>query len=119
MTTTPNKTPPTDAEARPQHPVAYTKEFKLAAVARLKDGKQTAQALANELGVRRNQLYKWAKTIEQNGAEVSFTRRGRRPDGEESELARVKRELSRVKEDLEILKKLEASFVRMKRRSTP
>jgi transposase len=118
MTTKTNKTPQ-DAEAQPGHPVAYTKEFKLAAVARLKDGKQTAQALADELGIRRNQLYKWAKTIEQNGAEASFTRRGRKPHSEESELARVKRELSRVKEDLEILKKLEASFVRMKRRSTP
>ena len=119
MTTKPKNTSPKDAEAQSQHPIVYTKEFKFAAVARLKDGKQTAQALANELGVRRNQLYKWAKTIEQNGAEASFTRRGRRPDSEESELARVKRELSRVKEDLEILKKLEASFVRMKRRSTP
>ncbi|AXA91939.1 transposase [Massilia sp. YMA4] len=108
-------TPSEDAGAQRQHPVVYTKEFKLAAVARLKDGKQTAQALANELGVRRNQLYKWAKVLEQNGPEASFTSRGRKPESEESELARVKRELSRVKEDFELLKKLEASFARMKR----
>lgn len=115
MTMKPENTPPNDADAQPKHRSVYTREFKLAAVARLKDGKQTAEALAIELGIRRNQLYKWAKAIEQNGPEASFASRGRKPASEESELARVKRELERVREDFEILKKLQASFMRMKR----
>ncbi|WEF30655.1 transposase [Pseudoduganella chitinolytica] len=115
MTTKPEKTPVKDADAQPKHRSVYTKEFKLAAVARLKSGGQTAEALAIELGIRRNQLYKWAKAIEQNGPEANFGSRGRKPASEESELVLVKRELSRLKEDFEILKKLQASFTRLKR----
>ena len=114
MTTTPLKDPSDDAAKR-QHRSVYTKEFKIAAVARLHDGKQSAEALALELGVRRNQLYKWAKTLEQKGPEGSFTARGRKPASEESEVVRLKRDLARAKEELAILKKFDAYLKRVKR----
>lgn len=41
----------------------YTKEFKLEAIRLLKLGQKPATDLALELGVRRNQLYKWAEEL--------------------------------------------------------
>ncbi|HEX8601031.1 MAG TPA: transposase [Pseudoduganella sp.] len=114
MTTKPKNTPSEDAAAQRQHRSVYPKEFKLAAVARLNDGKQTAEALALELGIRRNQLYKWAKTLEQKGPEDSFKPRGRKPASEESEVVRLRRELARAQEDLAILKKFDAYLKRLK-----
>lgn len=38
---------------------SYTKEFKLEAVRLLEHGDKPAADLARELGLRRNQLYKW------------------------------------------------------------
>ncbi|MES9843894.1 MAG: transposase [Candidatus Sedimenticola sp. 6PFRAG5] len=46
----------------------FTKEFKLEAVRLLESGEQDGVALARELGVRRNQLYKWQKELQENGA---------------------------------------------------
>lgn len=107
--------PPSDASAARQERAVHTKQFKIAAVARLKDGKQSAEALAQELGVRRTQLYKWAKTLEEKGADGSFNARGRKPASEESEVVRLRRELANAKQELEILKKFDAYLKRMKR----
>lgn len=115
MTTKPSNTPIEDAGAERQHRSVYTKEFKIAAVARLKDGKQSAESLALELGIRRNQLYKWAKTLEEKGTEGSFNARGRKPASEEDEVVRLRRELANAKQELEILKKFDAYLKRMKR----
>ena len=114
MTTKPKNTQSEDAAAERQHRPVHSKEFKLAAIARLNDGKQTAKALALELGIRRNQLYKWAKTLEQKGPEGSFNPRGRKPASEESEVVRLRRELARAQEDLAILKKFDAYLKRQK-----
>ena len=99
----------------PQRRAVYTKEFKLAAVARLKEKRQTATALALELGLRRNQLYKWANALEQNGAEGSFKPRGRKPASEESEVARLRRELASAQQEIAILKKFDAYLKQLKR----
>jgi transposase len=98
-----------------QRRAVYTKEFKLAAVARLKDGQQTATALALELGLRRNQLYKWSQTLEQNGPEGSFKSRGRKPVDQESEVVRLRRELARAQQEVAILKKFDAYLKQLKR----
>lgn len=103
-----------EPEAQQQRAV-FTKEFKLAAVARLKDGRQTATALALELGVRRNQLYKWAKALDQNGPEGSFKPRGRKPANQESEVVRLRRELARAQQEVAILKKFDAYLKQLKR----
>ena len=91
----------------------YTKEFKIAAVARLRDGKQTGEALALELGIRRTQLYKWKQQLAEKGPDNSF-QRGRKAAAEEREVVRLRRELARVKEEYEILKKFDAYLKRMK-----
>ena len=81
----------------------YTKEFKLEAVRLLEKGDKPAADLARELGVQRNQLYKWQEQVQANG-EGAVPGKGRRPPAE-AELARMRREIERLKEENEILKK--------------
>ena len=113
MTTKAPKPQPKDDASGKQRRVVYTKEFKIAAVARLRDGKQTGEALALELGIRRNQLYKWDQQLAEKGPDGSF-QRGRKAAAEEREVVRLRRELARVKEENEILKKFEAYLKRAK-----
>ncbi len=91
----------------------FTREFKVEAVRLLDEGKKPAAELARELGVRRNQLYKWKEKIDQRGSEA-FPGKGRRPgtDTQGAEIARLKRELSQAKEEVEILKKAAAFFAK-------
>jgi transposase len=56
----------------------FTREFKLEAVRLLEEGTKPAADLARELGIRRNQLYKWKDVVEQKGDEA-FPGKGRRP----------------------------------------
>lgn len=91
----------------------FSREFKLEAVRLLDEGKKPPAELARELGIRRNQLYKWKEATDQHGATV-FPGQGRRSvrgNGAE-EIARLKRELIQVKEENEILKKAAAFFAR-------
>ena len=47
----------------------HTREFKLAAIARL-EGASDVAALASELGIDRGLLYKWNRVFRQGGAEA-------------------------------------------------
>ncbi|MFO0475648.1 MAG: transposase, partial [Alphaproteobacteria bacterium] len=84
---------------------------KIEAVRLLDLGKKSAVELALELGVRRNQLYKWKEQLSQK-KEAAFRGPGRKSLSEESEVARLKRELEKVKEERDILKKAAACFAR-------
>ena len=83
----------------------FTREFKLEAVRLLEEGKKPAAELAMELGVRRNQLYKWKEAIDQKGSDV-FPGSGMRAGvkTQTSEITRLKRELAQAKKETEILK---------------
>ncbi|KAK0341106.1 hypothetical protein LTR94_027799 [Friedmanniomyces endolithicus] len=76
--------------------------------------KRNATALALELGVPRNQLYKWAKRLEEAGTDKAFKGPGRPAGVEEDELAKLRRENERLKLENTILKKAEAYFARRK-----
>lgn len=91
--------------------VRHSREFKLEAVRLLELGQKPASELALELGVRRNQLYKWKEQLGSK-KEKAFRGPGRRPASEESEVARLKRELEKVTEERDILKKAAAYFAR-------
>lgn len=95
-------------------PRNFTNEFKAQAVARLKDCNNVT-ALALELGVRRNQLYKWARRLEQVGPEKAFKAPGRPKVEAEDELTRLRRENARLEMENAILKKAEAYFAPRKR----
>jgi len=89
----------------------YTRDFKLEAVRLLAQSDQTAAELAIQLGVRRNQLYKWQEEANKHGIDA-FPGSGRREASEESEVVRLRRELKRVKEERDILKKAAQFFAK-------
>ncbi|MGH7261740.1 MAG: transposase [Nitrospiraceae bacterium] len=88
----------------------FTTEFKLEAVRLWKSSGRPATAVARELGLRRNHLYKWQHELETHG-EASFPGKGQRP-ATDSELVRLRRENVRLREERDILKKAAAFFAR-------
>ena len=90
---------------------SYTKEFKLEAVRLLEQGQKSAADLARELGIKRNQLYKWQEQISAHGKDNVFPGHGRRA-GYEGEVARLKREIARLEEENAILKKAAVYFAK-------
>jgi len=88
----------------------FSREFKLEAVRLLDQGDQNASDLARELGVPRNRLYKWRDEIKTHDA-AAFPGKGRR-SGKAAELAKLKSENARLREENEILKKAARYFAR-------
>jgi len=91
----------------------YSAEFKREAVRLLELGQKPGTQLALELGVARNRIYKWQVQLKANGG--VFRTPGRPKVEEENELSRLKRELKRVTEELEILKKAETYFAKRRK----
>lgn len=91
----------------------FSREFKLEAIRLLEEGKKPAADIARELGIRRNQLYKWKEQSDKQGAAV-FPGEGRRSSksSDSEEIARLRNEVAKVKEENEILKKAAAFFAR-------
>jgi len=92
--------------------VRFTKEFKLEAVRLLERGEKPAAQLALELGVARNQLYKWQAQLQTKGEDKAFRGPGAKRLSEMNEVERLKRELKKVTEERDILKKAAAYFAK-------
>ncbi len=90
---------------------AYTKEFKLEALRLMAETSRPASEIARELGVRRNQLYKWQEEFKAKG-DLAFRGQGRPKKAEQSELSRVQQENNRLQEENEILKKAAVYFAK-------
>jgi transposase len=88
----------------------FTKEFKLEAVQLLKQSGRPAAEIARELGIPRNRLYTWAAQLEVH-PDASFPGSGRQP-APAAELARLRREVARLTEERDILKKAAAYFAK-------
>lgn len=88
----------------------YSPEFKREAVRQLTDTDKSCTQLARELGIRVNQLYKWKQQIDQSQADA-FPGSGRQAEAD-GEVAQLKRELERLREENEILKKAAAYFAK-------
>lgn len=106
---------PTATGQLPKQRAVFSDEFKRSAVSRLRDGKQSATALALELGIRRNQLYKWAKLLDAQPPERRLRSPGRPALSELSEVEQLRRKLAQAEEELAILKKLDAYLTRLKK----
>ncbi len=83
----------------------YTKEFKLEAIRLLAQGEKTGAQLALELGVARNQRYKWQEQLRTKGQDSAFRGPGAKALRERSEIERLRRELKDVREERDILRK--------------
>ena len=90
----------------------FTKEFKLEAVRLLERGEKPATQLAAELGIRRNLLNKWQEQLLSKGLEKAFRGPGAKSLSELSEVEQLRRELKRVTEERDILKKAATYFAK-------
>lgn len=81
----------------------YTREFKLEAVQLTEESERSVAEVARDLGIHPNNLYKWRQELASNG-EGAFPGQGN-VKGEEEEIRRLRRELHRVRQERDILKK--------------
>ena len=87
----------------------YTEEFKQEAVRLVRDSAHPLAQVARDLGIPDNVLYRW--TAQHRQAEAHGTTRvAQRAEAEE--LTRVKRELARVTQERDFLKRAAAFFAR-------
>ena len=90
----------------------FTKALKLEAVKLMEQGDKPATQLALELGIRRNMLHKWQEQLRKKGEAQAFSGPGAKPLAEYTELEQLRRELKRVTEERDILKKAAAYFAK-------
>lgn len=100
-----------DSKGGPRRP-RYPKAFKLEAVRLLELGQKPATQLALELGIRRSHLYRWQAQLRELGDAKAFPGAGAKPVEERSEVERLKRELAKVTEERDILKKVATYFAK-------
>lgn len=88
---------------------SYSAKFKHEAVQMLERGDRKVGQVSRDLGVHRSLLAKWRAEAAQEQAAV-----GAHPkrDDQRSEMARLKRELARVTEERDILKKAAQYFAK-------
>jgi len=86
----------------------YSREFKLEAVKMSNQPNCTVAEVARELDLRENDLHNWRKMVNEQGDKV-FPGRGRKSNDETSQL---KREVVRLREENEILKKAAIFFAK-------
>ena len=86
----------------------FTREFKQEAVRLVTEGGHSAAAVARDLEIRPDLLRRWRRQLEED-PEQAFPGKGRRKEPD-AEIYRLKRELERVQEERDILKKVLAIF---------
>ena len=86
----------------------FSAEYKMEAVKRLEESGKSLQQVAGELGVHANQLRAWRNDILAAGSAEALARQ----KAEAAELARLRREVKRLEQENEILKRAAAFFAR-------
>ena len=86
----------------------FTAEFKVAAVKRLLEGGRGLSELATELGLSPGQLSRWRNERLAAGSAEALAQR----KAEQAETQRLRREVKRLEEEVEILRKAAAFFAR-------
>lgn len=89
----------------------FDQQFKVDAVRLATESGKSVAEVARELGINRNVLDRWTRALGKKGATVAFPGNGNL-SAEKKELEELRRELARVKEEREILKKAMAVFSR-------
>ena len=91
----------------------YTKEFKEEAVRLAQTSGKPVTQIARELGISDSAIHSWRKELAEHGTEA-FPGKGHQTDLEE-ENRRLRRELERVQQERDILKKVVSIFSRDQR----
>jgi transposase len=87
----------------------FTKSFKMEAVRQMEKGNRSPSDIARELGIRRNQLYKWQRQLKLRG-DKAFPGGGRRGTEQLTDVEALQRRVAALEEENAILKKAEAYF---------
>lgn len=91
----------------------FTREYKLEAVRLSNEGTKTISAVAEDLGIRANQLHRWRRQFATNGL-AAFPGNGK-VNSHDEELHQLRRDLKRVTEERDFLKKATAFFAKESR----
>jgi transposase len=86
----------------------FTAEYKTQAVKRLEESGKSLQQVAGELGLHTNQLRTWRNEQLAAGSAEALARQ----KAEAAELVRLRREVKRLEQENEILKRAAAFFAR-------
>jgi transposase len=89
----------------------YDKEFKLSAVKMIVEGGMSLSQVSRDLGINENSLHKWKKDY-LSDQQNAFPGKGRLKP-EEEELRKLKKQLSRVTMERDILKKAIGYFTKL------
>jgi transposase len=89
--------------------VAYTLEFKLEAMRRVRGG-EALRKVAREIGVPEQSIRNWVKA--QAEGRLGTTENGKPITPEQMEISRLRAENARLKMEMEIIKKAAAYFAR-------
>lgn len=89
----------------------YPKEFKLEAVQLARESEVSVAEVARDIGVAPSLLHRWLKQGEDREAATAFPGHGH-VAAPEAELRRVRRELERVTQERDFLKKAAAFFAK-------
>lgn len=81
----------------------YTREFKREAVRLAEESERSAAAVARDLGIHPNNLYKWRQQLAADGDEAYPGHGNVRKSDEE--IRHLRRELEQVRQERDILKK--------------
>jgi transposase len=84
----------------------FTKEFKRDALRLLESSQKGVTAIASDLGIKPNQLYRWKRESEQAGKKA-FTGNGNSRD---EEMTRLRKECAELRMERDILKKVVTIF---------
>lgn len=88
---------------------AYSKEFKESAVRMVTEQGRKASEIARDLGINEQMLYNWKRKL-QDKNENAFPGKGK-ISPQESEVKDLKKEIARLKEERDILKKAAMFFM--------
>lgn len=70
----------------------YTKAFKLEAIRLMAESNRPTVEIATELGIRRNQLYKWKEQLEKKGEAALTSKVGRPRKEDQGDLSTLRQE---------------------------
>jgi transposase len=101
------------AGKQPKTRQKFTREYKLEAVRLCSEGARSVAQVAEDLGIRADQLYKWRREFDSAG-NAAFPGNGK-ISSQDEELHRLRRELRRVTEERDFLKKATVFFAKESR----
>jgi len=87
----------------------YSAEFKRQALKRANEPGVTDTLVCEELGINTRQLRRWKDAVKEHGDEAAFPGKGKSRD---EELTRLKRELTKVREERDFLKEAARYFAK-------